>query len=385
MENFDIKSIAPYDEEGVKQAIQRLLDYPQFLNNMAACIYKGGKISTARLSSFLKKSLPETLSQVNSYDDFQKLITCRYFLPAIEQNSMDSFTFSGVDKLDPDGAYIFISNHRDIVLDCALLDYALFFGGNGNLCEMCLGNNLMVNQFSKDMFKINGGITVMRNLGAHDTLAASRILSEYLYHALHEKRKNIWIAQKSGRSKDGIDNTSTAVLKMIGMEYKKKGIPFEEAVNQMHIVPVSISYEYDPCDITKGREEIAKLRHEGVYKKSKYEDILNLLRGLRKYKGNVHIALGTELKGDYPTPQDAAREIDRQIHLNYRLWDTNYFCYDFVNNSEDFVEHYEDFRERTFLHRYKGLDREVLDFVLNSYANPVASYLYEQKLVGGEV
>ncbi|MDY4889707.1 MAG: glycerol acyltransferase [Sphaerochaetaceae bacterium] len=380
MGSFDIDSIAPYDEAKVKEAIQRLLDYPQFLNNLAECIYKGSRGSTARISSFLKKSLPDALRQIRSYDDFQKQITCRYLLPQIVMNSMDRFTFSGIDSLDPSVSYTFISNHRDIVLDCALLDYALFFGGFSNLCEMCLGDNLMVNQFSKDMFKLNGGITVMRSLPAREAMQASRILSEYMQLAL-ENRKNIWIAQKSGRSKDGIDNTSTAVLKMIYLNYRKNGIPFNEAAKMMRIVPVSISYEYDPCDITKGREEIKKLRNEGVYSKSRYEDLLNLLRGLRKWKGNVHIAVGTVLEDEYETPLDAAREIDRQIHLNYRLWDTNYFCYDFINNSEDFVSQYEDFKERAFLHRYKGIDRDVLRYVLNSYANPVVSMLNEKKLL----
>lgn len=384
MESFDLKSIAPYDEQQVQEAIKRLLDYPQFLNNLADCLYKGNRFSTARLSSFLKKRLPDALSQVRSYDDFQKQIVCRYFLPSIEQNSIDRFSFSGLDGLDPDEHYTFISNHRDIVLDCALLDYALFFGGFSNLCEMCLGNNLMVNQFSKDMFKLNGGITVMRNLPTHEMLEASRILSEYMRYALQQKGKNIWIAQKSGRSKDGIDDTSTAVLKMIYLDYRKNQIPFNEAVRQMHIVPIAISYQYDPCDITKGREVIKKLRNEGVYSKSRYEDVLNLLRGLRKWKGNVHITAGKVLDGDYAAPSDAAREIDRQIHLNYRLWDTNYFCYDWVNNSEDFVSEYDDFKERAFFHRYEGIDKDVVNFILQSYANPVASMVHEKNLAQGE-
>ncbi len=379
---YDLKSLAPYDEDQMKEAIQRLLDYPQFLNNLAYCIYKGGRFSTAKLSRILKKNIPETLTQVRTWQDFQKMVTCRYLLPAIEQNSIDRFTFSGIDSLDPGLSYIFISNHRDIVLDCALLDYALFYGGFSNLCEMCLGNNLMVNQFTTDIFKVNGGITVMRNLPTHEALQASRNLSEYIELAQHQKGSNIWIAQKSGRSKDGIDNTSTAVIKMLYLEYKKRGIPFEEAVRRMRIVPVAISYQYDPCDVPKGREQIKRLKSEGVYNKSRYEDVLNLLRGLRKWKGNVHLSVGKMLDDDFESPAEVAREIDRQIHLNYKLWDTNCFCYDFIHNSEDFLPMYEDFKERAFFHRYKKIKMDVLDFVLRSYANPVESYIHEKELMG---
>lgn len=374
---FDVASISPYNEEQVQEAIKRLLDYPQFLNNLANVIYQGNRSNTNRLSSYFKSSLPQELLKVKTYDDFQRIITCRFLLPTIEQHSIDHFTFSGVENLDKDKPYIYITNHRDIVLDCALLDYALFFGGSHNLCEMCFGDNLMLNQFSKDLFKLNGGITVYRSLPTHEKILATKALSEYMYYAHNQKKKSIWIAQKSSRSKDGIDDTSTAVLKMIYLEYKKQGLSFSEAIKRMNIVPVAISYQYDPCDISKSKEVISSLKTECVYKKSKYEDMLNLLRGLRKQKGNVHISIGTELTGTYESPADVAREIDRQIHLNYKLWDTNLFCYDFLNNSEEFEKEYLKFKERDFFKRYKGLNQEVVNAVLKSYANPVISMLKE--------
>lgn len=373
-----IDAIAPYDEAEVSEAVSRLLGYPQFLNNLADCLFAGSRRSTAKVSEHLKKGLPGELRQIRTYEQFQKRITCRFFLPQIERSSIDRFTFSGLEDLDPSVPHIFISNHRDIVLDCALLDYAMLYSGFSNLCEMCLGDNLMANQFAKDMFKLNGGITVKRSLPARQALEAARELSSYIRTATEERGRNIWIAQKSGRSKDGVDNTSTAVLKMLHLDRRRRGESFAEAVRRMNIVPVAISYQYDPCDITKGREEIKKLRQAGVYNKSRYEDILNLLRGLRKWKGNVHIAVGTVLDGDYPAPADAAAAIDRQIHLGYRLWDTNYFCYDRLNSSRRFSSFYKDLGTRSFLHRYKGIDPAVVGFVLRSYANPVASMLRER-------
>ena len=375
MPEFDFQSIAPYDPEQVSQAVQRILDYPQFLNNLAYCIYKGSKHSTARLSRTLKESLPVALKQVRTWSDFQKQITCRYLIPIIENNSIDLFTFDGVDKLDRSKTYTFISNHRDIVLDCTLLDYALFYGGFDKLCEMCLGDNLMKNSFSTDMFKLNGGVTVMRSLPSKEALSAARNLSAYLNHALHENRSNIWIAQKSGRSKDGIDNTSTAVLKMLYLDYRNRGLSFAEAVREMNIVPVVISYQYDPCDVHKGREQIKRLKNEGVYKKSKYEDVLNLLHGLRRWKGNVHLRVGTPLPGEYETATECAAEIDRQIHLKYRLWDTNWFCYDYINGTKENADKYPEFHRRSFLHRFRWIDSDVKRTAITGYANPVISYL----------
>jgi hypothetical protein len=199
-------------------------------------------------------------------------------------------------------------------------------------------------------------------------------LSRYFIELIRDEKKSIWIAQRSGRAKDGIDKTNASVIKMLYLAYKESKIPFAELIKSCHIVPVAISYQYDPNDINKGREEVYKKLH-GTYAKKKYEDLVNMLRGLRRFKGNVHIAFGTPLSGEYESPEAVTAEIDRQIHTSYRLWDTNYFAYDQVQGPGRFSDKYRDFNTKKFLDRYKDLTPEVRHVVLRTYANPVLMQL----------
>ncbi len=152
-----------------------------------------------------------------------------------------------------------MSNHRDIVLDCALIDFALDRGGGKMLCEMAIGDNLLTNQFITDLFKLNGGVTVKRTLPMREKYLESIRLSAYFVELITEENKSIWVAQKSGRAKDGFDVTTPAIIKMLHLSQKKKGISFSDVVNNCHIVPVAVSYEYDPCDLIKAGEEVTRL------------------------------------------------------------------------------------------------------------------------------
>ena len=269
------------------------------------------------------------------------------------------------------------------MLDAALLDLALYRSDNRKKCEMVIGDNLLVNQFTTDLFKVNGAITVRRSLSSTAELREETLrLSRYMRHAIEEKGVSLWIAQKSGRSKDGIDNTSPAILKMLYLAYREDGISFPEFIKRASIVPVSISYQYDPCDVTKSEEQIRKLKAEGVYNvyvKKKYADVIDLVRGLRLNKGNVHIQVGKPLGEGFEDVRSAVREIDRQIHLNYRLWDTNYFAYDYINKTKMFQDKYADMSTKSFVKHYKHLKPEVRNLVFQGYANPVISMLNETK------
>lgn len=375
MDKAKYRDIAPYDPVAVAQAIDRLRNSPQFMIGLGELLSSDDDDARKAISVF-RERLPVLLDQVKTYEDFQRIITAGMMIPTILKKSVDMFSFSGAENLDKEKPYLFISNHRDIVLDCTLLDYALLQSGM-MLCEMAIGDNLLVNQFATDLFKLNGGITVKRELPMREKYLESIRLSEYFIELITEERHSIWVAQKSGRSKDGIDTTNAAIIKMLYLSKKKTGVKFSDLIKSCNIVPVSISYEYDPCDINKGREEISKLLHGGEYRKKKYEDLLNMLRGLRKYKGNVHLAFGKPLVDDYGSPEAVAREIDRQIHLEYRLWDTNCFAYDYLEGTDRFADRYADMDTEKFLDRYKGLKKDVREFVLNSYANPVRSYLAE--------
>lgn len=375
----EFKEMGPYEGQEFEDAVSRLSQYPQLLDNFTDIISRKNRVSNKWTSFHTKGQLKQLLKEVHSYDEFQKKITVDLFLNMIESTSIDHFTFSGLDDLPKDKAFVFVSNHRDIVLDTALLDYALCKSGRGT-CEMVIGDNLLVNQFTKDMFKVNGAITIRRSLSSASELREETDrLSRYITHCVCEKQRSVWIAQKSGRSKDGKDETSGAIVKMLYLASRAQGLSFSEFLDKVQIVPVAISYQYDPCDVSKSQEQIRKLKAEGcynIYKKKKYEDVLDMVRGLRLNKGDVHISVGKPLCG-IDNPRDAVREIDRQIHLNYRLCDTNYFAYDYINGTERFKDKYESLNTKSFVKHYSGLNKDVVDMVYLEYANPVISMLNE--------
>ena len=383
MTEDDFKETGPYEGEEFREAISRLQQYPQLLDNFTDIISRHNRVVNKWKSFHAKKLLRHMLGQVDNYTEFQESITCDIFLSMIESSSIEDFTFSGIDEMGLDTPHVYISNHRDIVLDAALLDLALYRSDNRKKCEMVIGDNLLVNQFTTDLFKVNGAITVRRSLSSTKDLREETLrLSRYIRYAIEKKGVSIWIAQKSGRSKDGVDNTSPSILKMLYLAYREDGISFEDFIKRASIVPVAISYQYDPCDITKSEEQIRKLKAEGVYNvyvKKKYADVLDLVRGLRLNKGNVHIQVGTALGEGIGDVAAAVRETDRQIHVNYKLWDTNYFAYDYINGTKTFESEYAGMNTRSFVRHYRHLKPEVRDFVFREYANPVVSMLNEVK------
>ncbi len=369
------RDIEPYFGEDFDKAIERLLSKREYLGGFAYMV--GGSDIVA--ASSIVKEIIEKMKTVHSYDEFQHVITAGYLIPAVVKRTMTNFTISGGEDLDSEKGYLFISNHRDIILDCTLLDYALLHR-NKPLCEMAVGDNLMVNQFVEDLLRVNGGIIVKRTLPMREKFLESLRLSEYFIETISEENKSIWVAQKSGRSKDGLDITNPAVLKMLYLSKRKSGITFADLMKKCNIVPVSISYQYDPNDIDKGREEIIKEQNEGKYEKKKYEDLISMVKGIRCFKGNVHVAIGTPIEKECNTPEEISREIDKQIHLNYHLFDTNYIAYDYLENTDKFSSYYTPAVRDSFISRFNHLSNNLRSFVLNTYANPVRSYLKEKEI-----
>ena len=233
----------------------------------------------------------------------------------------------------------------------------------------------MVNQLVEDLFRMNGGIIIKRNLPMREKYLESIRISEYFVETVSEENKSIWVAQKSGRSKDGIDKTQPAIIKMLYLSKKKEGVSFPELIRKCNIVPVAISYQFDPNDINKGREEVTKEHNEGKYEKKKYEDLISMVKGLRCPKGKVHVAIGEPLTGEYNTPEEVAEAIDSQIHMNYRLFDTNYLAYDYLEGGDRFKDLYKDLNKAEFIGKLSHLSDDVRKFVLNTYANPVRMML----------
>ncbi len=361
--------IAPYRGDDFKQAIERLKEKREFLGAFAYVMSGNDFQGMTQILNHINSSL----DKVNSYSEFQKFITAGLFIPTILNKTTTKFSVSGAENLDAEKGYLFISNHRDIVLDCMLLDYALLINGKP-FCEMAVGDNLMANKFVEDLFRVNGGIIIRRELPMREKYLESIRVSEYFVDIVSEENQSIWVAQKSGRSKDGIDTTQSAIIKMLYLSRKGSGVSFPDLIKKVNIVPVAISYQYDPNDINKGREEIIKSA-TGTYEKKKYEDLISMVKGMRCQKGEVHVSIGKPLTGVYETPEDVALEIDRQIHTGYHLFNTNYIAYDYLENTDRFADKYDGLNPEEFISRYKHLSEDVRSFVLNSYANPVRSYL----------
>ena len=369
----EYRDIAPYWGKDFEDAKQRLIDNKEYLASFLSLL--GGNDDAERTKAYLD-GVFEGIARSRTYPDFHTMVTAGVLIPTVIARTMTSFTASGAENLDPGKGYLFISNHRDIIMDCALLDYALLIA-HRPLCEMAFGDNLIINQFTEDLFRLNGGVVIRRELPMREKYLESIRISEYFVDVVTEMNKPIWVAQKSGRSKDGIDETQPAIIKMLYLSKKGSGISFQELINSMNIVPVAVSYEYDPNDINKGREEILRKAHDGAYEKKRYEDLISMARGMKCQKGRVHMTIGKPLHGDFTDANEVAREIDRQIHLGYKLWDTNLFAYSYLENDNRFASDLSEFDGDAFLARFSHLSPDVRDFVLNSYANPVRMAIKE--------
>lgn len=370
----EYRDIAPYWGKDFEDAKQRLIDNKEYLASFLSLL--GGNDDAERTKAYLD-GVFEGIARSRTYPDFHTMVTAGVLIPTVIARTMTSFTTSGAENLDPGKGYLFISNHRDIIMDCALLDYALLIA-HRPLCEMAFGDNLIQNQFVEDLFRMNGGVIVKRELPMKEKYLESKRLSRYFSELITEAHRSIWIAQKSGRSKDGIDETHSSIIKMLYLSKRGTGTDFSDFINSMNIVPIAISYEYDPNDINKGREEIIRQHHDGAYEKKKYEDLISMCKGMKCQKGRVHLSVGTPLSGQFSSPEDVARAVDHQIHLNYRLWDTNMFAFDYMEGTDRYKKELEGFDGKAFLSRFAHLTPEVRSFVLNCYANPVRMAIKER-------
>ncbi|MBQ9655607.1 MAG: acyltransferase [Prevotella sp.] len=285
-------------------------------------------------------------------------------------------------KLTP--RYTFLSNHRDIVLDSAFLDVLLNKYGYPTTVEIGIGDNLLIYPWIKTLVRMNKAFTVRRGLTAHEMMRSSQLMSRYIHYAVTQKHENIWIAQREGRAKDSSDQTQESVLKMLAMGGD---------LRELNIVPLTISYEYDPCDYLKA-QEFQQKRDNPAFKKSKQDDLTNMRTGILGYKGRVHYHCAppintwldelTELpkKEFYET---LSHRIDQQLHSNYRLYPCNYIALDLLNGRRDWQEHYTAADEQRFEHYLQGQlakidipgrDEPFLrERMLTMYANPLRNYL----------
>ena len=293
--------------------------------------------------------------------------------------------------------YTFISNHRDIVLDPALLDVMLVEAGYPTTVEIGIGDNLLIYPWIKRLVRMNKAFTVRRGLTPKEMLSSSQLMSRYIHHAVTEKHENVWIAQREGRAKDSDDRTQDSVLKMLAMG--GQGDNFAERLRDLNIVPLTISYEFDPCDYLKAKEFQLK-RDDPGYRKSKQDDLDNMKTGIFGYKGKVVYRCGTpvnawidELK-DLPKNvffKEMSHRMDREIHAGYELWPYNYLALDMLNGNQEATKNHLRSKEglqeaRTYFENYlKGQiakidipgkdDTFLRNTILTMYANPLRNKL----------
>ncbi|MEK6512087.1 1-acyl-sn-glycerol-3-phosphate acyltransferase [Myroides odoratimimus] len=372
MSKFD--SIRHYHDQEVHEVLQQISKHPMIKALM-------GYTFPNKTEEEWMNALKEVKSIQQFQDDF-----AYHSIQRILEKSSNGLTTSGFDKLDKDTAYLYVSNHRDILMDTSLLNVAL----KDNKLVMtasAIGDNLVQKSFLLALAKVNRNFLVKRGLPPRELLESSKLMSEYIQHLLFEENRSVWIAQREGRTKDGNDATHQGVLKMIGMASDEANLM--DYFKKVKIVPVSISYEYDPTDALKMPQLLAKANDE-VYIKDKNEDFINLYSGIIGQKRGIHIHVGDVLDQELDNikntvdktnkqMQAVATEIDKSIIANYFLWPTNYIAYDIMHNSNKFADKYTEKERQLFERRLElRVDKEnkiVVDGFLAMYANPVINKL----------
>ena len=376
--------IRPYEAGEMKEAFEALLADRQFnllLKGFAPWLPKGVRNALLRLA----------FTGVKTPLDFQK----RFMKPVvnyiIRKHTLGCYFDDTQLPKDKSQRFTFVSNHRDIVLDSAFLDVMLFKSGYPTTVEIGIGDNLLIYPWIKRLVRMNKAFTVRRGLTAHEMINSSQLMSEYIHYAVTQKKENIWIAQREGRAKDSDDRTQESVLKMLAMG--GKGDNYVDKLRDLNIVPLTISYEYDPCDYLKA-QEFQQKRDNPSFKKSKQDDLDNMKTGILGYKGRVDYHCGRpintwidELK-DLPKNEffkELARRMDQEIHAGYELSPYNYLAYDLLNGNEEHIQKYADGEKDEFERYLKGqLDKIQIpnkdeaflrERMLTMYANPLRNYL----------
>lgn len=372
--NFD--SIRCYNTEEMPVALERLSNEPQFMN-----LFK--MLSPQSSTDELKKLL---INYDNIYD-FQKFIVNR-FVKMIEKNTTEGVELTGLENIDKNRAVLYISNHRDIVLDAAFLCSQLVDNGVDTV-EIGIGDNLLIYPWIEDFVRVNKSFIVRRSPGAKQMLETLQLLSAYIAHTIRDKNQSVWIAQREGRAKDADDRTQESLLKMFNMGGSSGGVV--ENLAALHICPLTISYEYDPCDYLKAKEFQQKRDNPG-HLKSPEDDLLNMKTGLMGYKGRVVYKISPEISSElfdlqekYPARNELfkaiAQLIDRKIHGNYTIYKVNMIAYDMLHTTERFHQSYS-LREKIDFEKYMDKQIEKIDLeekdtvflktkILEMYANPL--------------
>ena len=376
----EFDDIRPYDDEELAAVYDRLIADPQF-RTVVKTIFPTTPF----------EDVAARMKQCKTSMDFQ-LAFCYGFLKRLVKDAslgcdMDTTT------LDTHSRYTFVSNHRDIVLDSAFLDMLLVDAGFDTTCEIAIGDNLLKTPWVRDLARVNKSFIVKRGLAPKDLLMASVLLSRYMHYAISEKHENLWIAQAEGRAKDSDDRTQKGIIKMLTLGGEGSAI---DRLQHLHIVPLSISYERDPCDYLKARE--MQLRRDNpLWHKGPTDDLVSMRTGIMGYKGHIHYhcapcldayleSLREERLNNNALFEKVCAHIDHEIHFNYRMYPSSYVALDLLRESDAYRDHYSDSDREEFeayvnqrvamVEDLPNKDEAFLrNRLLTMYANPAINYL----------
>lgn len=376
MYNFD--DIRPYNENEFKDAYYKLMDDPQFRDAVAKF-----------LPNYTIEDFRNDFPKFHSIDEVQADFIRRW-VEVFVHHSTKGVAMSGMEHLNPDKAYLFISNHRDITFDPAMLQYYCFLQ-NRHTTKIAIGNNLIQTQTLNEVGRLNKMILVIRSGSLREKLANSQRLAAYIQYSLFEEKESVWIAQRDGRTKDGNDFTKQGLLKMVSMGRDEDLI---EKLKRMNIVPMAISYEYEPCARLKARE--MALSEDGKhYEKRPGEDFDSIKHGIFDQKGRLSLVIGTPLQDELDeVPAElnnndklyyVCKLIDKQIYANYQLYPNNYIAHDLMHGDTRYAEYYSEEEKQNF-EQYLQLNavvqdvsrEKMMEYLLRIYATPVDNHFANQ-------
>lgn len=372
MTRQDFDDIRPYTDEEIPAAMQRIARSELF-PLIASYVFPGRDMEKVR----------SHIASIDSIRRFQKEIMT-VVNEQIIRRSIDTFTYNGLDHIESDKVYLFVSNHRDIMLDSSLLQYILLTHGH-DTSEITFGANLMTHPLVVDIGKSNKMFKIERGGNFKGFYRSSLLNSEYIRHTLLSKHQSVWIAQRNGRTKDGLDHTEPGLISMFLASSPADKI---KSLEELSICPVSISYEWETCDIGKTLE-LYESRFT-KYVKKPGEDLSSILNGIVSHKGNVHLEVCTPITAADLTPLEpltkqeyvkaVAKLIDSRINASYRLHPNNFIAYDIRYATNKYTGHYTPQQKETFLQRmnqlskYEECDLDILtDIYLAIYSNPISS------------
>ncbi|MCU4154356.1 hypothetical protein J1N10_00080 [Carboxylicivirga sp. A043] len=377
--NAIMEDMRPYNDAEVKEAMSRMLEVDDF-KSVLSYVFPEMSISESM----------QLMQEVNSTTSFQEKFSSKA-VDEVLNKTATHFSYSGLENICPDESYLFISNHRDIVMDSAILQNILCKNGH-RTSQITFGSNLMSSQFIIDIGKVNKMFTFFRGGSRNEIYQNALVHSAYIRKVIGEIKESVWIAQRDGRTKDGNDQTQLSLLKMLTIKQKDH----VAAIRQFNIVPITISYEFEPCDVFKVVERIKS--KSGAYKKAKGEDFMSVLTGITGFKGRVHFAFGKPVNEYIDKNSNeltncnihakVCEEMDRQIYNDYQLNKINYICYDSNKNSNQYLgEAYEqkDIAEIEAILSKKvstidDVDKEeAKQLLIEMYAAPVENYLKTKK------